>query len=204
MEVIKHKSYSWPLETPEGPEIKSELVLILIQAAPRGRSRGPHKPSIPEPLRRQPDPLRLASAAPLRGLVPPPLLRRGRRHRRGAALLRPERRWESPEELLDDAVDVCAKLCPGLADPAAEVEDGGGGGEELLVIGGGMVEVEIEGVLRGRGGPREVGRGDVGLDEAGEALGEAIRQILPMALHLLPWLEGEGSLRGHGRRGEEV
>lgn len=199
MEVIKHKSYSWPLETPESPEIESELVLILIQAAPRGCSRGPHKPSI---LRRQPDPLRLASATPLRGLVPPPPLRR-RRRRRGAALLRPERRWESPEELLNDAVYVCAKLCPGLTDPAAEVEDGGGGGEELLVIGGGMVEVEIEGVLRGRGGPREVGRGDVGLDEAGEALGEAIRQILPMALHLLPWLEGEGSLRGHGRRGEE-
>ena len=108
------------------------------------------------------------------------------------------------------------ELGAGLAQPAADVDDGGdgGGGEgegEVLLrdaasagaAEGDDGEVDVEGhghPLVRRGGPRELRRR---LEQAREALREAVRKVLAVPLHALPRLEGDlharrGAARHHG------
>ena len=131
----------------------------------------------------------------------------------------PEGHGQLAHGVLHGPADGRADLDAGLAEPAADVDDGGdgGGGEEVLPAGGGGPprgaeghdgEVDLEGHELVRDGrPRELRRR---LQQAREALREAVGDVLAVPLHPLPRLEGDlhasgGSPRsadsGRGRRG---
>lgn len=77
---------------------------------------------------------------------------------------------------MHDTVETGAKLRAGTAEAISDVEYSFG--------------IERAGRLRRRRRPCEGGMAHRGLNEAGEALGEPVCEVLAMALHLLPRLEG--------------
>lgn len=114
---------------------------------------------------------------------------------------------QAQEKLLQEPVQAVPEIQPGLPDPIPDVENRGNaldsGRIELLrrrlevghheTLRGQYLEVEELGLPGVR--PRERGRRHVGLDEARDALREAVGQVLTVPLHLLPCFER--SLHGH-------